>query len=43
MAVGVVTLPMEIKYFGRKVAILRNALAFLFSFVVAILMEAILR
>lgn len=35
MMVGVVTLPLEIKYFGKKVAFLRNALAYLFSFVVA--------
>ncbi len=35
MMVGVVTLPVEIKYFGRKVAIARNILAFLFSFLVA--------
>ena len=36
MMVGVVTLPMEMKYFGRKTAILRNSLAFLFSFAVAL-------
>jgi uncharacterized membrane protein YraQ (UPF0718 family) len=35
MMVGIVTLPMEIKYFGRKTAILRNSLAFFFSFSVA--------
>ncbi len=35
MMVGVVTLPLEIKYFGAKTAISRNVLAFLFSFVVA--------
>jgi uncharacterized membrane protein YraQ (UPF0718 family) len=37
MMVGVVTLPVEIKYFGRKLAIYRNVLAFLFSFLVAFL------
>lgn len=42
MAVGVVTLPVEIKYFGPKVSIIRNALAFVFSFIVAILMGGIL-
>lgn len=31
MMVGIVTLPMEIKYFNRKVAILRNAISFVFS------------
>jgi uncharacterized membrane protein YraQ (UPF0718 family) len=31
MMVGVVTLPMEMKYFGKRTAILRNSLAFVFS------------
>jgi len=35
MMVGVVTMPVEIKYFGKKLAIYRNALAFIFSFIVA--------
>jgi len=35
MMVGIVTLPMEIKYFGRKAAVMRNLLAFFFSFTVA--------
>lgn len=35
MMVGVVTLPVEIKYFGKRVTILRNSLAFIFSFIVA--------
>ncbi len=35
MMVGVVTLPVEVKYFGRKTTYLRNGLAFLFSFIVA--------
>lgn len=35
MMVGVVTMPVEIKYFGRKITIYRNLLAFLFSFLVA--------
>lgn len=35
MMVGVVTIPVEIKYFGKKIAILRNILAFIFSFIVA--------
>lgn len=33
--VGFVTLPLEIRYLGKKTAILRNALAFLLSFAVA--------
>ena len=35
MMVGVVTLPLEIRYLGRRLAILRNVAAFLFSFLVA--------
>ncbi len=35
MMVGVLTLPVEMQYFGRKLAFLRNLLAFLFSFLVA--------
>ncbi len=37
MMVGVVTLPIEFKYFGKKISILRNILAFLFSFLVAVI------
>jgi uncharacterized membrane protein YraQ (UPF0718 family) len=36
MMVGVVTLPMEIRYFGRRTALARNTLSFLFSFLVAV-------
>ncbi len=36
MMVGVVTLPMEMKYFGRKASLLRNGFAFIFSFAAAI-------
>ncbi|MCT4620313.1 MAG: permease [Marinisporobacter sp.] len=35
MMVGIVTVPVEIKYFGKRMAILRNIFAFLFSFLVA--------
>lgn len=35
MMVGFVTLPVEMKYFGKKVSILRNLYSFLFAFVVA--------
>lgn len=35
MMVGVVTLPIEIAYFGKRIAIARNAFAFLFSFAAA--------
>lgn len=43
MMVGIVTIPLEIKYFGRKAALLRNSLAFAFSFVVAIAIGVVLR
>jgi uncharacterized membrane protein YraQ (UPF0718 family) len=33
MAVGIVTLPMEIKYFSKRTAILRNMFALLVSFI----------
>ena len=42
MMVGVVTLPVEIKYFGRKVANFRNALALVFSSVVALVIWEVL-
>ena len=35
MMVGIVTLPIEQKYFGIKLAMYRNGFAFLFSFLVA--------
>lgn len=35
MMVGVVTLPMEMKYFGKKMTLFRNLMAFGFSFLVA--------
>jgi len=35
MMVGIVTMPVEIKYFGKRLTILRNLFAFIFSFVVA--------
>ncbi|WIF94354.1 permease [Caminicella sporogenes] len=35
MMVGIVTAPVEIKYFGKRITIARNVLAFLFSFLVA--------
>lgn len=43
MAVGIVTLPVEMKYFGRKVSIIRNGLTFVYCFIVAILMGGFLQ
>ncbi|MEG2935008.1 MAG: permease [Clostridium sp.] len=39
--VGVVTFPLEAKYIGKKGAFLRNLLAFLFAFIVAIFLEQV--
>ncbi|MFA5536415.1 MAG: permease [Bacillota bacterium] len=33
--VGIITLPLEVKFFGKKFAALRNSLAFVFAFLVA--------
>ena len=35
MMVGVVTMPVEMRFFGKRLTILRNASAFVFSFIVA--------
>jgi len=44
MMVGVVTIPVEIKYFGKKVTVMRNLIAFFFSFLVAgIIGEVVIR
>ncbi len=42
MMVGIVTLPLEIKTFGRKAAVTRNLLAYVFSFGVAIVIGVVL-
>ena len=42
MMVGVITIPIERKTFGLRVTIVRNSAAFLFSFVVAVVMGAML-
>lgn len=36
MMVGFITIPVEMKYFGRKTAFMRNGLAYVFSYVVAL-------
>ncbi len=40
--VGMVTLPMEIKELGKKMALLRNGLIFVLAIIIALIMEAIL-
>ena len=42
MMVGIVTVPMEIKIFGKKATLIRNISAFAFSIIVAIVIGAIL-
>lgn len=42
MMVGVVTMPVEMKYFGKKLSLLRNALAFIFSFIVAFIIGKVM-
>ncbi|MFA6866861.1 MAG: permease [Clostridia bacterium] len=41
MMVGVVTIPVEIKYFGKKTTIARNSIAFVFSFLVAFIIGVV--
>ncbi len=42
MMVGVLTIPMEVKTFGKKVTIVRNVSAFIFSLLVAYIMGVVL-
>lgn len=42
MMVGIVTIPMEARTFGKKITTIRNSMAFVLSFVVAILMGVLL-
>lgn len=38
MMVGIVTIPLEMKFFGKKAALIRNTEAFIFSLIVAFVM-----
>jgi uncharacterized membrane protein YraQ (UPF0718 family) len=42
MMVGIITIPLEIKYWGKKATFIRNALAFIFSIIIAMTMGVIL-
>lgn len=42
MMVGIVTIPLEIKYFGKKLTIKRNLIAFIAAIVIGIIMGVIL-
>ncbi|KJJ68625.1 permease [Clostridium sp. FS41] len=37
MMVGIISLPVEMKYLGKKISVLRNVLAFFFSLIVALI------
>lgn len=41
MMVGIITIPVEIKYFGKKLSLLRNLYAFIFSFIVAFIIARV--
>lgn len=41
--VGILTIPIEIKYPGKKITVLRSVLAFLFSFITAYFMGVLLK
>jgi uncharacterized membrane protein YraQ (UPF0718 family) len=43
MMVGIITIPMEIKFFGKKTVLLRNSLAFIFSIFIAVIIGAVLK
>jgi uncharacterized membrane protein YraQ (UPF0718 family) len=42
MMVGIITIPLEVKYWGKKATFIRNALAFIFSIIIAMTMGVIL-
>lgn len=42
MMVGIVTMPLEMKYFGKKATIIRNIEAFAFSLIVAFVMGVLM-
>lgn len=43
MMVGIITLPVEMKYFGKRVPVIRNSLAFFFSFLVAVIIGLVVK
>jgi uncharacterized membrane protein YraQ (UPF0718 family) len=42
MMVGIVTMPVEMKYFGKRATLTRNGLAFVFSIAVALIIGGVL-
>jgi len=41
--IGIVTLPLEIKELGRKMALLRNGISFIVAIIIGIIMGIILK
>ncbi|HNR03905.1 MAG TPA: permease [Bacillota bacterium] len=42
MMVGIVTIPVEVEYFGKRAAAVRNTAAFVFSLIVALVMGVVM-
>ncbi len=42
MMVGIVTIPVEMRYFGKRLALMRNTMGFLFSFLVAFIIGTVM-
>jgi uncharacterized membrane protein YraQ (UPF0718 family) len=42
MMVGIITLPVEMQYFGKRLALLRNLFAYLFSLLVALVIGTVM-
>lgn len=43
MMVGIITLPLEIKYFGKKAALIRNILNFVIAIIIGILIGVLMK
>ncbi|HBT20427.1 MAG TPA: permease [Peptococcaceae bacterium] len=43
MMVGIVTAPLEIKYFGKKETLLRNGLSYIYSFIAALILGMVVK
>ncbi len=41
MMVGIMTMPVEVEYFGRKASLMRNIIAYLFSLIAAVIIGAV--
>ena len=43
MMVGFITAPLEIRFFGKRMTLIRNGMAYIYSFIVALIVGGILR